>query len=169
MTSPLINRPDYLHAIGAVDAEWATIEYSMLMLFQLLMGVDSPRAHAVFSELSNHRLRRDVLMGVARAVLAGREEFDQLRRLLLRVGKLSVKRNIVAHATWGTRGQDVVILDPRRNWRPVPLPLAELSTLAEDLRELHFDMIQLFKSLHALQPSAPGTAVVAVGPSEDEK
>lgn len=147
MTSPLANRADYLQAIGAVDAEWSTIEYAMLLLFQVLMGVDAPRAHAVFSELSNHRLRRDILMSVAKVSLDA-EEYDTLKRLEKRISRASQKRNAIAHATWAVKGPDVFILDARRNWQAVQIPLSDLLVFQANIRELHRNLIELFKQIY---------------------
>lgn len=152
MTSALSNRPDYLQAIGSIDAEWATIEHASFLIFQAMMGVDAPRAHAVFAHLSNHRLRQDVVNSVAKVVLAGRPELQRIRSLEKRLERVALKRNILAHAVWGVRGKDVFILDQRRNWRPVQVTLDELIELQTTLRELYNDIIQFLKVLRAEMP-----------------
>lgn len=166
MTSVLTTRPDYLQAIGGIDAEWATIEHGMFLLFQALMGVDAARAHAVFSQLTNHRLRRDVLIGVARSVLGASEDFQALRHLDKQIERVALKRNIIAHAAWGIRGTEVVLLDQRHDWRPVPVPLSELIELQMAIRSVYYDLIQLLKVLRrrfpvdgTLPPAAPADPV----------
>lgn len=165
MTSVLASRPDYLQAIGGIDAEWATIEHAFFLIFQTMMGVDASRAHAVFSHLSNHRLRQDIVNSVARVVLAGKPELRQLRQLEKRLERIALKRNVMAHAVWGVRGKDVFILDQRRDWRPIQVPLEDLLELQRALRELYDEIIQLLKVLRAQIPQAVVTAVPAPSPS----
>lgn len=164
MTSPLANRSDFLAAIGGIEAEWSTIEHGILILFQQLMGVDGPRAHAVFSQLSNHRLRREVLLSVAEVTLAGRPELAALRNIERRIAKAGQRRNVIVHATWGVSNGDIFILDPRRNWTPTQVHISDLLDLQATVREIYRDLIRVFKAVHrtATVPP-PDTAAAAAG------
>lgn len=145
MTSPLVIRPEYLQAIGRIDAEWSTIEHVMLALFQMLMGIDTARAHAAFSELPSHRTRRDVLMRVAEVTMAGRPELTQLRQIDRRLTRAARARNQIAHATWGLLDGEVVVLDPRTNWAAQKVTLTELKEIEKSISLVYTDFLDLIK------------------------
>lgn len=167
MTSPLVIRPEYLQAIGRIDAEWSTIEHVMLALFQMLMGIDTARAHAAFSELPSHRTRRDVLMRVAEATLAGRPELTQLRQIDRRLTRAARARNQIAHATWGLLDGDVVVLDPRANWAPQKVTLPELKEIEKSISLVYTDFLELIKVMRRPReiplPDAAGPAAAPGG------
>lgn len=147
MTSPLVIRPEYLQAIGRIDAEWSTIEHVMLAVFQMLMGVDSARAHAAFSELPSHRTRRDVLMRVAEVALSGKPELLQFKQLDRRLARAARARNQIAHATWGLLDGEVVVLDPRSNWSAQKISIADLKTIETSIAAVYLDFLDLIKAL----------------------
>lgn len=168
MTSPLVIRPEYLQAIGRIDAEWSTIEHVMLALFQILMGVDSARAHAAFSELPSQRTRRDVLMRLAEVALSGRSELARFKQIDRKLSQAARSRNQIAHATWGLLDGEVVVLDPRNNWEPRKITIGELQAMEKAIAAVYNDFLELIKMLrparealkHAQLPQPVGDAVV---------
>lgn len=160
MTSPLVMRPEYLNAIGRIDAEWSTIEHVMVALFQLLMGVDSARAHAAFSELPSHRTRRDVLVRVAEIALNNKPELAQFRQLDRRLATAARARNNIAHATWGLLDGEVVILDPRNNWSPNQIAISELKEIEKSISAVYADYISFIKLVRRTLNAPPGGGAV---------
>lgn len=152
-------RPEYLQAIGRIDAEWSTIEHVMLALFQILMGVDSARAHAAFSELPSQRTRRDVLMRVADVALSGRDELARLKQIDRKLSQAARARNQIAHATWGLLDGDVVVLDPRNNWEPQRISIAELQAMEKAISAVYNDFLELIKRLRPAKDPAGRSAL----------
>jgi hypothetical protein len=155
MTSPLVMRPEYLNQIGRIDAEWSTIEHVMVALFQFFMGVDAARAHAAFSELPSHRTRRDVLFRVAEIALAGRPELKQFREIDRQMTRAARARNQIAHATWGLLDGAVVVLDPRNNWSPTPISLAQLKETEQAISTVYADCIAFLRVLRQTAAAPP--------------
>lgn len=147
MTSPLVMRPEYLSQIGRIDAEWSTIEHVMVALFQFFMGVDAARAHAAFSELPSHRTRRDVLFRVAEIALAGRPELQEFRKIDRQMTRAARARNQIAHATWGLMDGAVVMLDPKSNWSPIPVPMAQLKETERAISSVYDDCVTFLRQL----------------------
>lgn len=159
-------RPEYLQAIGRIDAEWSTIEHVMLALFQILMGVDSARAHAAFSELPSQRTRRDVLMRVAEVSLSGRDELTRFKQIDRKLSQAARARNQIAHATWGLLDGEVVVLDPRNNWEPQRISIGELQAMEKAISTVYNDFLELIKQLRPTRDQSrrdalPGAVIQA--------
>lgn len=102
MTIPTDYKPEYLLAIGHIEAEWNQLESLLFVIFKRFIGARAPKAHAAFFALANHKSRRDMIESLAPHILEKWPNKEKkFKALMRRLKNAAAKRNEVIHTFWG--------------------------------------------------------------------
>lgn len=122
----VLQRPSLAALLGAVAAEWASLESWVMHLYGFLMGVYLPRvpgfeppihpvALQVFDTLETQRLRLELLRKLANWVIKDADLLSELDEVVLdSLRKAAKLRNTLVHGQWGiaTEYPNALILLP---------------------------------------------------------
>jgi hypothetical protein len=161
----ITRHPDYANKLGIVTAEWSGLELHLCLPFQVLLGVDSARADAVFFTLTNNRARRrEAIASLAKLLLPEESELrDRTDRVLRRVRNAATRRNALTHGVWHFREQEdsgsTMALDRDtgvlRSYsieiKTLDQIICQISLLRQDVRLLSVD-VRNFLSLSSVSP-----------------
>lgn len=124
----ILQRPSLAALLGAVAAEWASLESSVMHLYAFLMGVYLPQAppgfeppshpvaYQVFDTLPTLHLRLELLRKLAEWFTKDAALLEELTTTIKAIRKAAELRNKLVHAHWGVTAaaeyNDALILLP---------------------------------------------------------
>lgn len=122
----ILQRPSLAALLGAVAAEWASLESWVMNLYAFLMGVYLPRmpgfeppihpvALQVFDTLETQRLRLELLRKLANWIIKDPALLEELDKVVIdSIRKAAKLRNTLVHGQWGIAAEypDALILLP---------------------------------------------------------
>ena len=146
-----------LHShVGKVIRQFALLENSLWTLVQSLLGVDQIRARIIVASFPNTRARTTLIQRLGETYIDA-SLLPKFRGLMKRVGKLSGRRNILAHSLLGPNGPNKWMIvgdsfsdemDGGWDFKPEQISEKEILELATACGTLHMDLVKFLFDLN---------------------
>jgi hypothetical protein len=92
---------EFAALIGRVTMYWNDLQYSILSLFEVVLGTPDQITSAVFFSLKSDAAQRDMVQAVFATRFASDPKLvTNLGKLMERIGKASGERNAAIHTAW---------------------------------------------------------------------
>jgi hypothetical protein len=138
--SPLENHPKYVHAIGMISIENASLESLLGELLGALLGIHLHIGHTLYFTPRSAIARLDLLANVAAESIGKHLKLLAKVRAIIKRSKAAIgKRHDIIHSLWAETeyGEDIgVARISFPEWGGVEVPLTALNELIRDFRIL---------------------------------
>lgn len=109
--SPLDDHPDHAAALGRLVGHWALLEFNLMAVLRLLLGVNQQKSKFIYQEFISATSKIKLLQRLNHHSNTDGSKKQKLKELLDRADKLNKHRNYFIHALWiGTDQPDFPLL-----------------------------------------------------------
>src|SRR6476661_7304236 len=86
-TPNLDDAPEYAQYLGNICAHWASVEFHMYRLFELMSGSPPALARSTFYSIESNRGKREILLALGNVLFDNQSEKSILDDIVRRIGR----------------------------------------------------------------------------------
>lgn len=149
-------KPEYLLAIGHLEAEWNQIEGLLFVIFKRFIGARTPKADVAFFSIVNHRSRREMIESLAPIIFEKEKmKAKKFAALMRRLKNAATKRNEVVHTFWAWQNGVPWAIWPHQTRITAANLLDEFRTRAATIKAVRLDLTEFYLKLSHVDRTWP--------------